>query len=287
MTARRPRSRDGCCARSTGCRSRRCTSRGTSYRRPGRRSVRTPAAGHPAIVVAHGFTGRSGPARTYGARRERLRAVRGPWSPSPSGATAAPADAPRSATARSSIWPRRWPGRVSSGTRRVVTVGFSMGGSVVLRHAALYRDRASGHGPGAHSARGGARSAADASSGERAGPLVLPGHGPHAAAALGGHPARGARWSAAYGLRTRIHHRTGTRCRSPRSSRSRYRPDPAADRARRPGRLLPAGPPAHAGRRGGEGGAELWLEPGMGHAENAADDALLARIGDWAAAHAG
>ncbi len=34
----------------------------------------------------------------------------------------------------------------------------------------------------------------------------------------------------------------------------------------------------------GEGGAELWLERGMGHAENAADDALLARIAAWATA---
>lgn len=32
---------------------------------------------------------------------------------------------------------------------------------------------------------------------------------------------------------------------------------------------------------------ELWLEPGMGHAEHAADDRLLARIGDWAATRAG
>jgi hypothetical protein len=27
--------------------------------------------------------------------------------------------------------------------------------------------------------------------------------------------------------------------------------------------------------------AELWLEPGMGHAEHAAADDLLARIGRW------
>lgn len=33
--------------------------------------------------------------------------------------------------------------------------------------------------------------------------------------------------------------------------------------------------------------AELWIEPGMGHAEHAADDALLGRIGEWAAAAAG
>lgn len=29
------------------------------------------------------------------------------------------------------------------------------------------------------------------------------------------------------------------------------------------------------------GPCELWLEPGMGHAENAADDALLGRLADW------
>lgn len=29
-------------------------------------------------------------------------------------------------------------------------------------------------------------------------------------------------------------------------------------------------------------GAELWLERGMGHAENAADETLLTRIADWA-----
>ncbi|WP_411059901.1 alpha/beta hydrolase [Streptomyces sp. E11-3] len=33
-----------------------------------------------------------------------------------------------------------------------------------------------------------------------------------------------------------------------------------------------------------DGSAELWLESGMGHAEHAADDALLARIGGWATA---
>lgn len=30
------------------------------------------------------------------------------------------------------------------------------------------------------------------------------------------------------------------------------------------------------------GAADLWLEPGMGHAENAADETLLTRIADWA-----
>jgi pimeloyl-ACP methyl ester carboxylesterase len=31
----------------------------------------------------------------------------------------------------------------------------------------------------------------------------------------------------------------------------------------------------------GEGGAELWIERGFGHAENAADRGLLDRIGRW------
>lgn len=33
-----------------------------------------------------------------------------------------------------------------------------------------------------------------------------------------------------------------------------------------------------------QGGAELWLERGMGHAENAADENLLTRIADWSVA---
>ena len=33
--------------------------------------------------------------------------------------------------------------------------------------------------------------------------------------------------------------------------------------------------------------ADLWLEPGMGHAENAAGEDLLARIGDWAVTRCG
>jgi hypothetical protein len=32
---------------------------------------------------------------------------------------------------------------------------------------------------------------------------------------------------------------------------------------------------------------ELWVEPGMGHAEHASGEELLRRIGDWAVARAG
>jgi hypothetical protein len=29
------------------------------------------------------------------------------------------------------------------------------------------------------------------------------------------------------------------------------------------------------------GRSELWIEPGFGHAENAADEALLERVAEW------
>jgi pimeloyl-ACP methyl ester carboxylesterase len=33
-------------------------------------------------------------------------------------------------------------------------------------------------------------------------------------------------------------------------------------------------------------GGELWIEPGFGHAENAAPEALLERVGEWLTRHA-
>ncbi|MGI8417480.1 MAG: alpha/beta hydrolase family protein [Nakamurella sp.] len=44
--------------------------------------------------------------------------------------------------------------------------------------------------------------------------------------------------------------------------------------------------PAHAIslQRASNGGAELWIEPGMGHAESGTSAQLLGRIADWAAA---
>jgi pimeloyl-ACP methyl ester carboxylesterase len=35
------------------------------------------------------------------------------------------------------------------------------------------------------------------------------------------------------------------------------------------------------GEGDGESAAELWIEPGFGHAENAADEALLERVDEW------
>ncbi|MFJ4920833.1 alpha/beta hydrolase [Streptomyces sp. NPDC088725] len=156
----------------------------------------------------------------------------------------------------------------SFGHERVVTVGFSMGGSVVLRHAALHKER-----PGSRT---------DA---------VVAVSAPARWYYRGTAPMRRLHWIVTrpvgrlvgrYGFRTRIHSRDWDPVPlSPVESVPLIAPTPLlvvhGDRDAyfpldHPRMLAAAGP------------AELWLEPGMGHAENAADEALLARIGDWLAA---
>lgn len=122
--------------------------------------------------------------------------------------------------------------------------------------------------------------------GERTGPVVLPGDRPHAPAALAGPAPRG---PPAQPLRPAHPHpppRLGSRAAVPGRGGAAHRAHPAADRARRPGRLLPLDHPRMLAEAAGDH-AELWLEPGMGHAENAAGDELLHRIARWASAAAG
>ncbi|MEU6221258.1 alpha/beta fold hydrolase [Streptomyces sp. NPDC047022] len=157
------------------------------------------------------------------------------------------------------------------GHRRVATVGFSMGGSVVLRHAARPPR-------GAHTDAAVAVSA------------------PARWYYRGTAPMRRLHWLVTrpegrllsrYGLRTRIHHRDWDPVpASPVESVPLIAPTPllivhgdqdAYFPLDHPRMLADAAP----------GHAELWLEPGMGHAENASDDELLARIGEWVAARAG
>ena len=107
----------------------------------GRRRPSTPATtqGGPnlAIVVAHGFTGSwrrpayaGSPGCSAGSRRRgELRLPR----PRPVRRAA-----PRSATARCSTSPRRPRWARELGYQRVATLGFSMGASVVIRHAGLH-----------------------------------------------------------------------------------------------------------------------------------------------------
>ncbi|MEU9466021.1 alpha/beta fold hydrolase [Streptomyces avermitilis] len=233
-----------------------------------------PAARRPAIVVAHGFTGdleRPHVRRAASAFAQYGAVVtfsfRGHGA---SGGRSTVGDREVLDLAAAVAWAREL------GHTRVVTVGFSMGGSVVLRHAALY-------GP-EHEGRTPARTDA-----------VVSVSAPARWYYRGTAPMRRLHWLVTrpvgravgrVGLRTRIHHRDWDPVPlSPVESVPRIAPTPLlivhGDRdgyfpVDHP-RMLAAAAQDHA---------ELWLEPGMGHAEHATDDALLSRIGAWAAAHA-
>ncbi|MFJ5777450.1 alpha/beta hydrolase [Streptomyces sp. NPDC093094] len=155
------------------------------------------------------------------------------------------------------------------GHTRVVTVGFSMGGSVVLRHAALH--------PGA----------ADA---------VVSVSAPARWYYRGTAPMRRLHWLVTrpagrlvgrYGFRTRIHGKEWDPVPlSPVEAVPRIAPTPLLIVHGDRDGYFPLDHPRMLAAAAGEHG-ELWLEPGMGHAEHAAGDALLARIGDWAVSRAG
>ncbi|MEW2448826.1 alpha/beta fold hydrolase [Streptomyces parvulus] len=159
------------------------------------------------------------------------------------------------------------------GHARVVTVGFSMGGSVVLRHAALY----------------GPDSAARTDA-------VVSVSAPARWYYRGTAPMRRLHWMVTrpegrlvgrYGFRTRIHHRGwDPEPLSPVDAVPRIAPTPLLlVHGDRDG-YFPLDHPRMLARAAGDHG-ELWLEPGMGHAEHASDDALLDRIGVWAVSRAG
>ncbi|WP_371797747.1 alpha/beta fold hydrolase [Streptomyces albidoflavus] len=242
--------------------------------------VTQDAAGRvPVTVVAHGFTGSAGRphVRRAAAVFRRYGAVitfsfRGHGA---SGGRSTVGDREVLDLAAAVAWARRL------GHRTVWTIGFSMGGSVVLRHAALYP----AGGPDAHGS-----AHADA-------------HGPaHTDAVVA--VSAPARWyyrgTAAmrrlhwvvtrplgravgrYGLRTRIHTSGWDPVPlDPAEAASRIAPTPLllVHGDRDP--YFPLDHPRALATAAGTQ-ADLWLEPGMGHAENAADEALLARIADWA-----
>ncbi|WP_078598865.1 alpha/beta hydrolase [Streptomyces davaonensis] len=163
------------------------------------------------------------------------------------------------------------------GHARVVTVGFSMGGSVVLRHGALY-------GP-EHAGRTEARTDA-----------VVSVSAPARWYYRGTAPMRRVHWLVTrregrlvtrYGLRTRIHHRGWDPVPlSPVESVPRIAPTPLLIVHGDRDGYFPVDHPRMLAEAAGDHG-ELWLEPGMGHAEHAAADELLARIGHWAVGRAG
>ncbi|MFF9865461.1 alpha/beta hydrolase family protein [Streptomyces sp. NPDC013953] len=225
--------------------------------------VHTDSVADTAIVVAHGFTGSvDRPAVRRAARAfQRYAGVvtfsfRGHGG---SGGRSTVGDREVLDLAAAVAWAREL------GYARVATVGFSMGGSVVLRHAALHKD--------------GARTRADA---------VAAVSAPARWYYRGTAPMRRLHWVVTrpagrlvgrYGLRTRIHGRAWDPVpMSPVEAVPLIAPVPLLIVH---GGRDPYFPVDHPRMLAAAGPSELWLERGMGHAENAADDALLARIGDW------
>ncbi|WP_250300956.1 alpha/beta fold hydrolase [Streptomyces sp. NBC_01267] len=155
------------------------------------------------------------------------------------------------------------------GHTRVVTVGFSMGGSVVLRHAALDGSL--------HGGRTEARTDAVAS-------VSAPARWYYRGTA----PMRRLHWMVTrplgrlvgrVGLHTRIHPEDWDPVPlSPVDAVPLIAPTPLlvvhGDRD-------PYFPLDHPRMLAAAGSAELWVEAGMGHAENAAGDELLERIAEW------
>ncbi|MFJ9829096.1 alpha/beta hydrolase [Streptomyces sp. NPDC101160] len=157
------------------------------------------------------------------------------------------------------------------GHRRVVTVGFSMGGSVVLRHAAIAKEA---------DARTDAVAAVSA---------------PARWYYRGTPPMRRVHWVVTrplgrvvgrYGLGTRIDTRDWDPVPlSPVEAVPLIAPTPLLIVHGDRDPYFPVDHPrmlAAAAERAGAP-AELWLERGMGHAENAAGDELLGRLGTWLA----
>ncbi|GAA2119288.1 alpha/beta hydrolase family protein [Streptomyces synnematoformans] len=245
-----------------------------------------PGPGGPAVVVAHGFTGaleRPAIRRAAAVFAQRAGVVtfsfRGHGG---SGGRSTVGDREVLDLAAAVAWAR------SLGHGRVATVGFSMGGSVVLRHGALYRGPAHGDGRG----RGG-RKGAGAAAGAYADAVVSV-SSPARWYYRGTAPMRRLHWIverragravSRLALHTRVHHR-------------RWNPEPLSPTAAVPliapvpllvvhgtrdGYFPLDHPRALAAAAAAPGGAELWLEEGFGHAENAAGDELLRRIAAWVA----
>ncbi|MFJ4473103.1 alpha/beta hydrolase [Streptomyces sp. NPDC089424] len=227
----------------------------------------TPPTDHPAFVVAHGFTGdvdkphvrrvatalaRHGAVITFSFRGHGA-----------SGGHSTVGDREVLDLAAAVAWARQ------RGHARVVTVGFSMGGSVVLRHAALHARQIE---------------------------AVVSVSAPARWYYRGTAPMRRLHWLVTrpegrllgrYGLRTRIHHRGWNPVPlSPVEAVPRIAPTPLLIVHGDRDGYFPVDHPHMLAEAAGDHG-ELWLEPGMGHAEHAATDALLARIGEWAVGAAG
>jgi pimeloyl-ACP methyl ester carboxylesterase len=236
-------------------------------------------SGHLAIVVAHGFTGAlERPAVRRAAQRLRRHggvitfSFRGHGR---SGGRSTVGDLEVLDLDAAVRWARRL------GYAEVATVGFSMGGSVVLRHAG---------------AAGAQREERSQWSGSRArGPwapvdAVVSVSSPARWYYRGTAPMRRLHWVVTrptgrlvsrLGLRTRIHPEEWDPVPpSPVESVPYIAPAPLLIVHGDRDTYFPLDHPLALAAAAGQG-ADLWIERGFGHAENAAEPALLARIGEW------
>ncbi|MFF2998601.1 alpha/beta hydrolase family protein [Streptomyces sp. NPDC057950] len=242
------------------------------------RGARDDVGGSLAIVVAHGFTG--------GLDRPHVRRVAGVLGRDAavvtfsfrghggSGGRSTVGDREVHDLGAAVEWAREL------GHARVATVGFSMGGSVVLRHAAMR-----GEAGREHEGRTEARTDA-----------VVSVSAPARWYYRGTAPMRRLHWLVTrpagrvvgrYGLRTRIHSRDWDPVpASPVESVPLIAPTPLLIVHGDQDGYFPLDHPRMLAEASG-GHAELWVEHGMGHAEHAARDELLARIGAWAGSAAG
>ncbi|SEC35466.1 alpha/beta hydrolase [Streptomyces melanosporofaciens] len=277
----------------------------------------SPASGaepsdHLALVVGHGFTG--------ALERPALRRVASAFAQRTAVITFSFRGHGRSG-GRSTVGDRevldlaaavRWARRL--GHRRVATVGFSMGGSVVIRQAALYGKNdeiepvhvahdgeRTGRSPGRTAPAAGAmKGRAPGTPGEAA-----DGAAPDAVIAVsaparwyyrGTAPMRRVHWAVTrpagrlvsrYGLRTRIDPRGwDVDPLSPVAAAPLIAPTPLLIVHGDRDPYFPLDHPRMLASAADPSASELWIEPGFGHAETAASPVLLTRIADWAAAHA-
>lgn len=261
---------------------------------PGGGAVVDAASAGTAIVVAHGFTGsvdRPAVRRAVAVFSQRAAVItfsfRGHGR---SGGRSTVGDREVLDLAAAVAWAR------SLGHGRIVTVGFSMGGSVVLRHAALYTapeaPESMGKESPARAERVGRRTGAHAGRTEAHADAVVSVSAPARWYYRGTAPMRRLHWVVTrpagrfvgrYGFRTRIDRKDWDPVPlSPVEAVPLIAPAPLLIVHGDQDPYFPLDHPrmlAEAAR----GAAELWLERGMGHAENAADESLLTRIADWTA----
>ncbi|MGH3311268.1 MAG: alpha/beta fold hydrolase [Streptomyces sp.] len=199
----------------------------------------------------------------------------------------------------------------SLGHAHVTTVGFSMGGSVVVRHGALYRPDGRGTGDAEHTAAHERRTGAQP---HTAPPLHTAdqtgqthrtdrtAHSAHADAVVavsaparwyyrGTAPMRRLHWViqrpvgrivSRFGLRTRVHHRDWDPVPlSPVAAAPVLSPTPFLVVHGDQDPYFPLDHPRSLAAAADPDRTELWIVPGFGHAENAAAPPLLRRIGAW------